>query len=161
MLAISAQKSEPYWLFGAEIKPKSLALPGVDIQVRPITVAMRLAAREAVREVYRMAGDDPLARFNAEAAYACALARYGIVAWQGVVDAEGKELAVTAENVDLVMADEAFYSFVERLYVLQAIATDAEKNASAPSRPGTGGAKTPEKPTAATAPRRAKDARTA
>jgi hypothetical protein len=160
MLKISAQTNEPYWVFGADIKPEAVALPGVNIQVRPITVAMRLAAREAVREAYRVAGDDPLARFDAEAAYARALARYGIVAWQGVADADEKELEVTPENVDLAMANEAFYSFVERMYVLQAIATESEKNVSAPSPNGTGGAKTPGKATAATVRHPARNAPT-
>lgn len=161
MLTIGTKQTDPYWLDGDDALPAALALPGVKVQVKPITVAMRLAAREAVRQSYQSNPDDPMIRFEAEASYVRALARYGIVAWRGVVDADGKDLAVTAENVDRAMANEVFYTFMERTYALAAMQMEAEKNALSPSRNGTGGAKTPVRGTAAIVRRRARTAHTA
>ncbi|WP_018261886.1 hypothetical protein [Methylobacterium sp. WSM2598] len=119
--------SESYWLD---------LLPGVRVRVKPASVAMMLAAREAVGKVVR--GDDQEdLELRTNIALVGELARRAIVEWEGVGDADGVPIAVTLENVDLLMGEWVAFDRFDTLYVTPALTRGAEKNGSSNSPPGT------------------------
>lgn len=122
--------SEPAWLD---------LLPGVRVQVRPITVAAMLVAREAVAKVVRGEDQQDVMQ-HASIALVRELAQRGIVAWEGVGDAKGAPLAVTPESIDALLEVWQAYDAIDRLYVGPAMVRDQEKNGSSPAPNGTSAA---------------------
>ncbi|MFE1601633.1 hypothetical protein [Methylobacterium sp. ID0610] len=122
-----ASSAEPSWLD---------LLPGVRVRVRPASVAMMLAAREAVGKVVR--GDDREdVDLRTNIALVGELARRAIVEWEGVGDADGVPIPVTPEHVDRLMEHWPAFDEFDTRYVGPALRRDAEKNASSSSPNGT------------------------
>jgi hypothetical protein len=109
---------EPFWLDFA---------PGVRAQFRPISVAAILLARTVAAERLRAGGDD--AAVLAGVAFTRSLAHSGIVAWEGIGDAEGKPVGPTPDNIDALLEHWRIFDAIDRLYVGPALIQDAEKNA--------------------------------
>lgn len=162
MLKLKKTIDEPKWLDAGSIEPAVAAIPGFRIKVLPVTVAMILAARAAGSEAFRKAVEAGQANTQelTNVAFARALAHLGIVAWDGVVGDDDAPVSLNPDALDAALDDWRVFDFVDKHYVSPALAREDEKNASAPSPGGTGGAKTPAKGTASTAQRRARTART-
>ncbi len=91
---------EPYWL----------DLPrGVRVRIRPVTTAVVAAAQAAsARRLGAIRAEQPdldpdMVRGLAFALLVKALARHAVVAWEGIGDAEGKELTLSPEAVERLM----------------------------------------------------------
>jgi hypothetical protein len=117
MLKLSMDR-EPFWLD---------VLPGVRIQFRPATVAAILAARAAAAEVLRKGGED--AETRAGFAFTRALARSGIVAWEGIGDQDGNPLEPVPEAIDAALECWPVFDVIDRLYVAPVLLQADEKNA--------------------------------
>ena len=116
---------EPQWL--------DLGL-GVRLRLLPLTTALMVATRSDP-EVQAL---DPEASNDSRAAvFAGALARRAVVDWEGVGDAEGNVLHVTAEGVDALLSLWPIFEAFNLQYVSRGMLLDAEKNGSAPSPTGT------------------------
>jgi hypothetical protein len=88
-----------------------------------------LVAREAAGRIVRdEAQADKLE--HASVAMVRELAQRGIVAWEGVGDAEGGPLPVSPESIDALLGIWQVYDAIDRLYVSPAMVRDAEKNVS-------------------------------
>lgn len=125
-------------------------LPGVRVQFAPVSPAAFILARAEARRVFLEGGDD--AQVNSQVAFTHALATRGIVAWEGVGDAEGEPVAPTQDEVVKDAAGEivefrkgtitrllenySAYESIDRLYVGPVLDQEAEKNESSPSRTG-------------------------
>jgi hypothetical protein len=118
MLKINLNPPEPYWLD---------LIPGVRMQFRPATVAAILVARAAAADVLRTGGED--AAIKAGLAFTRSLAHFGVAAWEGIGDVEGKPVEPTKENIDAALELWPLFDAIDRLYVAPAIVQDAEKNA--------------------------------
>lgn len=146
MLKLSAREREPYWLD---------LLPGVRVQVRPITVAAIIGARQAAADAMKMQDGQEL--FLGSAAFTRSLARWGIIAWDGVGDADGTPIAPSPDTIDALLELWQAFDAIDRLYVAPVLTGLNEKNASSLSPSGTSvGAK----PTAQPARKRAPVVRT-
>ncbi|MGI8524647.1 MAG: hypothetical protein ACR2K5_00435 [Pseudolabrys sp.] len=144
MLKLALPQREPYWLD---------LVPGVRIKVRPVTVAAIIAARQAAADAMKTPEGDEI--FVGSAAFTRSIARWGILEWEGVGDADGAPVMPTTENIDALLELWQALDAVDRLYVAPALIGAQEKNASSLSPNGTSaGAK-------ATAPRARKHARAA
>ncbi len=117
MLKLSPKSSEPFWID---------LLPGVRVQVKPISVAMMLVARASAGDAFRSAERDSIQYANA--ALTVSLAHQGIVAWEGVGDAEGEPLPVTPEHVDLLLAEWPAFQALDDRYTRPALIQADEKN---------------------------------
>ncbi len=111
-------------------------VPGQHTEFRKPTVEQHLAARNAGAEELSKGGPHAMAR--AQAAFTRAFAALGIVGWEGVADADGVPVDPTPENIAAYLADWRVFEAVDRLYVAPALQRLDEKNASSPSRNGTG-----------------------
>lgn len=182
-MRIAKVPAGPYVLKADELAPNVPALAGVEITVLPVEPAMYLAAREAMRRVYASllpdlayatasdGGDDePVspddmralekAQRKAMQAFTLEFASMAITGWNGVDDEAGTPLPLTVDGMAQAFSAIELYDFFDQTYVRPVRMMDAEKNASAPSRNGTSGAKIRAKRTAATAPRHARTAPT-
>lgn len=142
---------EPFWLdLGA----------GVRFKVRPPTTALMETARAAVRrelEKLRKARDelvavgatvtgmpnlaDPnVADGEFSAALARELARYAVVAWEGVANDDGTPAEPSEANIAMAMQLDAVARTFTALYLLSLEGLAAEGNASAPAPHGNSGA---------------------
>jgi hypothetical protein len=142
MLKLAAQRHDPYWLD---------LLPGVRVKVRPVTVAAIIAARQAAADAIKTAGPDGL--FVGSAAFTRCLARWGIVEWEGVGNADGDPVEPTPDNIDALLEVWQAFDAIDRLYVAPTLIQADEKNAFSLSPNGTSAGAT------ATAPRARKRAR--
>jgi hypothetical protein len=75
--------------------------------------------------------------------FAVALARLAIVAWEGVGDAKGNPVEPGPETIPALMDIWPIFEAFQTRYVQKGLLLEQEKNASAPSQPGSGaGART-------------------
>ncbi|MBI2718141.1 MAG: hypothetical protein HY245_15325 [Rhizobiales bacterium] len=117
MLKLAPSRPEPYWLD---------LLSGVRIKVRPATVAAIIGARAAAAEAMKAQGADVSL---GSAAFTRSLARWGIVAWEGIGDADGKPVDVSPDNIDALLEVWQAFDAIDRLYVTPALIGVQEKNA--------------------------------
>lgn len=117
MIRLSSDR-DPFWLDVA---------PGVRIRLRPATVAAILAARAASAEVLRKGGED--AQTRAGFAFTRALARSGIVEWEGIGDKDGNPVDPTPEAIDAALECWPVFDAIDRLYVAPVLLQAEEKNA--------------------------------
>lgn len=109
--------------------------PGARVGLRPVTPSMMLLARDEAAQVYveEAAADEPRPekeiRFLASEALVRKLAHLGIAAWEGIGDAEGEPVPVTAAGVDMLLGYWPAYDVIDRLYAAPATKRSAEKNA--------------------------------
>jgi hypothetical protein len=95
--------------------------------------------------------------YNGSAAFTRRMARWGILEWEGIGDADGKPVDVTPENIDALLEHWQVFDAIDGKYVLPALIQDAEKNGSSLSPNGTSAGATA---TARRARKPAKPART-
>lgn len=96
---------------------------GVRVLVRPLTTALMMAARAAA--THAGAEDDG----QRGAVLIRALGRLGIQEWEGVGDADGNAMPVSADGVDALLDLWPLAEAFERLYLAPALLLDDEKNA--------------------------------
>lgn len=120
MLKLGSAEQSPFWLD---------LLPGVRVQVRPVSVSAMLLARAAAGEVLKNAGEQEDGTIKAGEAFTRSLARSGIVAWDGIGDAEGQPVEPTPERIEQLLELWPAFDAMDRLYVGPALIQDAEKNA--------------------------------
>ncbi|WP_420857675.1 hypothetical protein [Marivivens marinus] len=117
---------------------------GVRVQLRPLTTALMVATRSdtAVEEVPEAASDEERA-----VAFAKALARRVILAWDGIGDAEGNPIDPSPEAIDALLDVWPIFEAFQLTYVSKGLLLEQEKNALAPLPNGpTAGAKATAKP---------------
>ncbi len=125
----------PYWL--------DLGL-GVRVRVEPLTTALMVAARSdpGIRRLPEGTSDDEIAVI-----FGKALAERAIIDWEGVGDADGTPVAVTPEGIAALLDIWPIFEKFQMGYVAKGLELEQEKNASAPSPPGsTAGAKGTARP---------------
>ena len=129
--------TEPRWLELAS---------GLRLQLRPLTTALMVATQ---RDPALQALPDETAAEERALVAAKALARRAILAWEGVGDAEGKELPVSPEAIDALLDLWPIFEAFQIAYVSKGLLLDAEKNACAPLPSGTSAGATATAPPAA------------
>jgi len=102
---------------------------GVRVQLRPLTTALMVAARNdpAVQNLREDAGDEESAL-----AFAKALARRAVIAWEGVGDADGNAIDPSPEAIDALMDVWPIFEAFQLAYVSKGLLLEQEKNASSP-----------------------------
>ncbi|PRX29004.1 hypothetical protein SAMN05216257_10485 [Meinhardsimonia xiamenensis] len=107
--------------------------PGVRVQLRPLTTALMVGARgdPAVEAVPAEASDEERAL-----AFAKALARRAVLAWEGVGDGEGNALEPSPEAIDAFLDLWPVFEAFQAVYVSKGLLLEQEKNASALSPSG-------------------------
>ncbi len=119
-------------------EPVWLDLPhGVRVQVKPLTAAVEgaaiAAAGAAVRD--REFADDTERTYATANALACGLARYGVVAWEGVAGPDGAPLPVTPDAAAALAShpDMAADFLAKYRGMLAPLAAEGNASASAPN----------------------------
>lgn len=123
-------------------------MPGVRAEFRPLTTAMFIRAREKSRAVVRAADlpdereavdPDVMAevQYGARRALVESVTLAGLIAWEGVGDAEGDPVEPTPDWVAALLDNYAAFESIERKYLGPLLEAEAEKNASSPSPGGT------------------------
>lgn len=114
-------------------------LPGLRLQVAPVTTAIMASARAdaSLEELDVDAPKEVLA-----VAMAQAVARRVIIDWQGVGDEDGNPVPVTPDAIDAALNIWPVFEAFQEQVLGPHLVLDAEKNASAPSLNGTSAAAT-------------------
>ena len=133
--------------------------PGVRLQLRPLTTALMVATRSdpVVETVPEDASDEERA-----VAFAKALARRAVLAWEGIGDADGNPIDPNSEAIDALLDVWPIFEAFQLTYVSKGLLLEQEKNGSAlsPSGPSAGASDTARVANPASpAKRRAKTAR--
>lgn len=128
-------KSGPFWLdIGG----------GVALHLKPATTALMIEAR---RDPDLVALGDDVEDEQVGFVFARAVARRAVIDWRGVVDGDGKKVAVTREMIDALLDHFRVFESFQDQYLVPAIEVDQEKNGSPSSPSGhTAGAKNTAKP---------------
>ena len=102
---------------------------GVRVQLRPLTTALMVATRSdsAVEDLPEDASDEERA-----VAFARALARRAVLAWEGVGDADGNPIKASPEAIDALLDVWPIFEAFQLTYVTKGLLLEQEKNASAP-----------------------------
>jgi hypothetical protein len=103
--------------------------PGVRVQLRPLTTALMVATRSdpVLEGLPEDASDEERA-----VAFAKALARRAVLAWEGIGDAEGAPIDPSPEAVDALLDVWPIFEAFQLTYVSKGLLLEQEKNASAP-----------------------------
>ncbi|WP_314189702.1 hypothetical protein [Paracoccus yeei] len=103
--------------------------PGVRVQLRPLTTALMVATRSdpVVEAVPEEASDEERA-----VAFAKALARRAVLAWDGIGDADGNPIDPSPEGIDALLDVWPVFEAFQTQYVAKGLILDVEKNVSAP-----------------------------
>jgi hypothetical protein len=107
--------------------------PSVRVQLRPLTTALMVASRSdpEVENLPEAARDEERAL-----AFARALARRAVIAWEGVGDAEGIALEPSPAAIDALLDIWPIFEAFQLTYVSKGLLLEQEKNVSAPSPTG-------------------------
>lgn len=102
---------------------------GVRVQLRPLTTALMVATRgdPDIEAVPTQASDEERA-----VAFARALARRAVLAWEGVGDAEGNAIDPSPEAIDALLDLWPIFEAFQLTYVSKGLLLESEKNVSAP-----------------------------
>lgn len=119
MLKLTPAAHDPFWLD---------LLPGVRVQVRPVSVAAMLLARAAAGDILKEEAERDGGTIRAGEAFTRSLAQSGIVAWEGVGDAAGEPVEPNPDRVDQLLDHWPAFDAFDRLYVGPALTQDVEKN---------------------------------
>ncbi len=115
--------------------------PGVRVQLRPLTTALMVATRSdpAVEAIPEEASDEERA-----VAFAKALARRAVLAWEGIGDADGNPIEPSPEAIDALLDVWPIFEAFQLTYVPKGLLLEQEKNASAlsPNGPSAGASDT-------------------
>jgi hypothetical protein len=120
MLKLQNTSRELYWID---------LVPGVRLELRPVTVAAMLLARAAAGDAISGKPEGRGTNIAASEAFTRALAQSGIANWEGVGDANGEPVKATPETIDQLMDVIPAFDAFDRLYVAPALLRDQEKNA--------------------------------
>ncbi len=103
--------------------------PGVRVQLRPLTTALMVATRSdpVVESLPEEASDEERA-----VAFAKALARRAVIAWEGVGDAAGTAIDPSPEAIDAALDVWPIFEAFQLTYVSRGLLLEQEKNVSAP-----------------------------
>jgi hypothetical protein len=103
--------------------------PGLRLLVGPLTTALMVSARAdaAIEAMPDTSTTEELALSMAKA-----VARRAVLDWEGVGDAEGNIVPVSAEGIDALLEIWPVFEAFQTQYVARGLILDAEKNASAP-----------------------------
>jgi hypothetical protein len=106
---------------------------GVQVQLRPLTTALMVATRSdpAVEAVPDEASDEERA-----VAFAKALARRAVLAWDGIGDADGMRIDPSPEAIEALLDVWPIFEAFQLTYVSKGLLLEQEKNASALSPNG-------------------------
>jgi len=118
--------------------------PGVRVQLRPLTTALMVTTRAdpEVEAVPDEATDETRAM-----AFAKALARRAVLAWEGIGDANGVPIDPSHEAIDALLDIWPIFEAFQLTYVSKGLLLEQEKNASAPLPSGSSaGARATAKP---------------
>ena len=126
--------------------------PGVRVQLRPLTTALMVATRSdpVVEAVPDDASDEARA-----VAFAKALGRRAVLAWEGIGNADGNPIDPSPQAMDALLDIWPIFEAFQLTYVSKGLLLEQEKNVSAPSPNG------PSAGASATAKPARKPARTA
>ncbi len=116
MLKLSPADHTPFWIDIAG---------DARVQVKPLTVAAIIAARQAAADALKTNGADAATGI---AAFTRSLARWGIIGWEGIGDADGKPVDPTPGTIDALLEVLPAFEAIDRLYVLPALIGAHEKN---------------------------------
>jgi hypothetical protein len=107
---------------------------GVRLRLAPLTTALMVASRSdpAVEALPATASDEERALV-----FAKAIARWSVIGWEGVGDADGNPVPVTPAGIDALLEVWPIFEAFQASYVARGLRLDAEKNVSAPSPTGT------------------------
>ncbi len=115
--------------------------PGVRVQLRPLTTALMVATRSdpAVEAVPEDASDEERA-----VAFAKALARKAVLAWEGVGDANGNAIDLSPEAINALLDVWPVFEAFQLAYVSKGLLLEQEKNVStlSPTGPSSGASDT-------------------
>ncbi|MFZ3582163.1 hypothetical protein ACOI1H_08345 [Loktanella sp. DJP18] len=107
--------------------------PGVRVQLRPLTTALMVATRSdpGVETVPEDASDE-----ERGVAFAKALARRAVLAWEGIGDAVGNPIDPSPDAVDALLDIWPIFEAFQLTYVSKGLLLEQEKNVSALSLNG-------------------------
>lgn len=107
--------------------------PGLRLLVAPLTTALMVSARAdpAIEGLPVDASQEDLAL-----AMAKAVARRAVLDWEGVGDAMGTIVPISAEGIDALLEIWPVFEAFQTQYVAKGLILDAEKNVFAPSPSG-------------------------
>ncbi|RWR26294.1 hypothetical protein D2T29_20885 [Sinirhodobacter populi] len=115
--------------------------PRVRVHLRPLTTALMVATRSdpVVEAVPEDASDEERA-----VAFAKALARRAVLAWEGIGDADGTAIDPSPEAIDALLDVWPIFETFQLTFVSNGLLLEQEKNASTPlpSGPSAGAADT-------------------
>ena len=108
-------------------------LPGVRLNLRPLTTALMVAARSDpdVASLPEGASNEAAALGMAKA-----LGRLAILDWEGLGDAQGEPIPPSPDAIDALLDLWPAFEAFQTTYVAKALLLDAEKNVSSPSLTG-------------------------
>jgi hypothetical protein len=108
-------------------------LPGLKLQLLPLTTALMVATRAdpAVEALPETASDEERA-----VAFAKALARRAILAWEGIGDADGNAIEPSYGAINAALDIWPIFEAFQLTYVSKGLLLEQEKNVSAPSPSG-------------------------
>lgn len=108
-------------------------IPGLRVQLRPLTTALMVAARaDPALDLAAAEGEAPVSTEALALTMAKALARQAILDWEGVGDAEGEPLPVSPSAIDALLDIWPVFEAFQTIYVSKGLLLDAEKNVSPP-----------------------------
>ena len=108
-------------------------IPGLRLQLRPLTTALMVAARaDPALDLAAAEGEDAVPTEALALTMAKALARQAILDWEGVGDAEGQPLPVSPAAIDALLDIWPVFEAFQTIYVSKGLLLDAEKNVSPP-----------------------------
>ena len=115
--------------------------PGVRVKLRPLTTALMVSTRSdpGVEVVPEDASDEERA-----VAFATALARRAVLAWEGIGDADGNAIDPSPDAVGALLDIWPIFEAFQLTYVSKGLLLEQEKNVSAslPSGPSAGASAT-------------------
>jgi len=103
--------------------------PGVRVQLRPLTTALMVATRSdpIVEAVPDDASDEARA-----VAFAKALGRRAVLAWEGIGNADGNPIDPSPEAMDALLDIWPIFEAFQLTYVSKGLLLEQEKNVSTP-----------------------------
>ena len=108
-------------------------IPGLRLQLRPLTTALMVAARaDPALDIATSEGEDAVPTEALALTMAKALARQAILDWEGVGDAEGQPVPVSPAAIDALLDIWPVFEAFQTIYVSKGLLLDAEKNVSPP-----------------------------
>jgi hypothetical protein len=109
-------------------------VPGVRVQLRPLTTALMVATRSdpELEALPEDASDEERA-----VVFARVLARRAVLAWEGVGDVNGNPIDPGPETIDALLDIWPIFEAFQLAYVSKGLLLETEKNVSALSPTGT------------------------